>query len=191
LTVDERPVVAGSLYQWYSPHTHRSHEFVSLTADAVSGEYEGQPVWNVQQPGITWRELNDAPRPSSSPTVRLAQMRQIVSQYSCQKTDRAGLTNPLRLLRQPVYRYQCPAHDVVDGALFTFVQGTDPEVWILLETRTIDGELAWRLAATRMNSIQFVLTSPSEEIWRGDVLTWTDVKSRKGAYTTYRVSETE
>ena len=149
-TVDARPVVSASLYQWYSPHTHRSHELVSMTDRHVRGDYEGHTVWDVEKPGIEWRLLTDIPPPSASASVRLAQMRRIVSQFSCQKTDRQGLSNPLRLLRQPVYRYESPSADVVDGALFTFVQGTDPEVWILLEARSgKDGELTWQFAATR------------------------------------------
>src|SRR5262245_25197285 len=30
-TVESRPVAVGSLFKWFTPHTHMSHEFHSLT----------------------------------------------------------------------------------------------------------------------------------------------------------------
>ena len=33
----------------------------------------------------------------------------------------------MRLLAQPIYRYENTKGDLIDGALFAFVLGTDPE----------------------------------------------------------------
>ena len=42
----------------------------------------------------------------------------------------------LRLLATPLYRYRDTSPEGSDGALFAFVQGTDPEVLLLVETAT-------------------------------------------------------
>ena len=49
----------------------------------------------------------------------------------------------LRLLPQPVYRYESEDPEVQDGGVFAFVQGTDPEVLLLLEAVRTEGGLVW------------------------------------------------
>jgi hypothetical protein len=53
-------------------------------------------------------------------------MRAISKELSVEKTDRDdGSQQRMRLLTQPIFRYQSePAH-VADGAIFAFVEGTD------------------------------------------------------------------
>ena len=41
--------------------------------------------------------------------------------------------------------------------LFAFVQGTDPDLFLLLEARESGGKSAWHFAATRMNSVALSL----------------------------------
>jgi hypothetical protein len=39
-----RPVAVGSLFKWFSPHTHTSHEFHSLAEGPITANYEGRQV---------------------------------------------------------------------------------------------------------------------------------------------------
>jgi hypothetical protein len=57
----------------------------------------------------------------------------------------------LRLLPTPVYRYKLDASDpdLQDGAVFAFVQGTDPEVLMLLELVPSDEGPQWQYAFAR------------------------------------------
>ena len=43
------------------------------------------------------------------------------------------MPNELRLLTQPLYRYQDETAGILHGALFAFVEANDPEVLLLLE----------------------------------------------------------
>ena len=47
----------------------------------------------------------------------------------------------LRLLPTPIARYGEPGTKLLDGALFAFVLGTDPEVFLFLEARPGQGRL--------------------------------------------------
>src|SRR5262249_571584 len=123
-TVDERPVVIGSLYKWFSPHTHMSHEFQSLAADKLQAKYQGRAVWAPAAPGVKFASLADAPLPTVTALQRLVQMRQLSKDFSATKVERDGSTGELRLLTQPVYRYADAPRGVIDGGLFAFVQGT-------------------------------------------------------------------
>jgi hypothetical protein len=58
-----------------------------------------------------------------------------------------GVDQELRLLSQPLYRYESTLPEVVDGALFTFVTGTDPELMLVIEARRAFPGGAWERAA--------------------------------------------
>ena len=52
----------------------------------------------------------------------------------------------MRLLAQPIYRYENTKGDLIDGGLFVFVLGTDPEAFLLIEARRPQsGAPEWRL----------------------------------------------
>ena len=59
------------------------------------------------------------------------------------RVERAGEEQALRLLPKPLYRYERPDGPTSssDGALFAFVLGTDPEVFLLLEAADRPGAL--------------------------------------------------
>ena len=57
----------------------------------------------------------------------------------------------LRLMDQPLHRFDSPDQDVLDGGLFAFVEGTDPEAWLILEAVESPGSRSWRFALARMN----------------------------------------
>jgi hypothetical protein len=63
----------------------------------------------------------------------------------------------LRLLPQPLYRYErdVTADDktgLLDGALFAFAQGTDPQSLLLLEARRNGSKSEWMFAFARSAS---------------------------------------
>jgi hypothetical protein len=185
-----RPVIAGSLFKWFSPFTHMSHEFHSLSAGEIRGRYNDADVWQSSQPGVSYAAVLDAPPVASTPTARLAQMRQLARQFTARTTDREGLKHELRLLAQPVYRYELEKDSVElsDGALFVFVQGTDPELWLMLEARPSaakDSDV-WQYALARMNSIAFDVQHNGRNVWHRDTLPSKEIYSHKAAYTSFQ-----
>jgi hypothetical protein len=147
-TEEGRPVVATSVYQWFYPYQDLTLEFCSLSERLVQGRYDDETVWDVQQSGVTWRDLGgDAP--GASRPLRLIQMKRAAERFTARLQDeRTGddVAKVLRPLATPLYRY--PARGaVLDGALFAFVVGTDPELLLLIEA---EGE-RWRYAVARMN----------------------------------------
>jgi hypothetical protein len=181
-----RPVVVGALFKWFTPHTHMSHEFHSLAETPLAGRYDQREVWKSSEAGVTFAPLAAAPPPAETPAQRLIQMRRLARELTAIKRDREGSVGELRLLTQPVYRYADPAGGVIDGALFAFVQGTDPEVFVLFEARSEGGTPRWTFAAARMNSVAFTLRHGEREVWKVDVLPWADVQSHRQVYTTFR-----
>jgi hypothetical protein len=163
--------------------THGSHEFQSLATEPLEGKREGKTVWNSQQAGIQWQTIAEQPAVSDSKLIRTRQLRAMANRFRIEKTDRKQVSRELRLLGQPIFRYGSDDSDVIDGAIFAFVQGTDPEVFLLIETRTVAGVLEWHYALARMNSVKFVAHYQGHEIWQTDFSIWKSVRSGREPYT--------
>jgi len=83
---------------------------------------------------LTMAELADAPRPADSDARRLAQIRNLARRFTVSE-DYFNEPFELRLLPQPVYRYRDEEAGLIDGALFNFAHGTNPEVLAVIECR--------------------------------------------------------
>jgi hypothetical protein len=184
-TIDERPVAVGSLFKWFSPHTHMSHEFHSLAEVPLAARYGEREVWRTSKAGVTFAPLPGADRPAGTENRRSLQMRELASGFSATKTDRNGDQTVLRLLPRPACRYASSKQGILDGGLFVLVQGTDPEVFVLLEARGEGDKSQWMFAATRMNSVGFELRYEDEPIWSAEIMPWRDVGSHAEPYTSF------
>jgi hypothetical protein len=180
-----RPAVVSSIFKWFSPHTHMSHEFHSLSEKPLRGRYEGAEVWVTSAPGVRFAPVPEAPAPAASAPQRLLQMRQLAKGFSATKTERNESRIELRLLPQPIYRYAASKQDLLDGALFSLVQGTDPEMFLLLEARGPKDAPRWMFAPMRMNSVGFQLRYQNREIWSAEIMPSKDVYSHREIYTSF------
>jgi hypothetical protein len=89
-----------------------------------------------------------------------------------------GSQQQLRLMDQPVYQYGAGPDGLLDGSLFAFVVGTDPEVLLLIEAReTTDGR-EWHYALARMNRDAMRVRFRDREVWSAPPLEkpWADPK---------------
>jgi len=165
-TLNGRPELAASIYKWYSPHTHRTHEFQSLSTSGLTASRAGKQVWTVPEPGVEFHPVPGALRPAETAAGRLLQMRRLAGQFSAEITERDGVVRTLRLLTQPIYRYSGGGDEWNDGALFAYVLGTDPEVLLLLESRRdAEGNFVWQSAAARMNWLEMRVRRNGELVW--------------------------
>jgi hypothetical protein len=180
-----RPAVVASIFKWFSPHTHMSHEFHSLWEQPLRGKANGKELWPVSEGGLKFAPLPDAPAPAAGKGQRLLQMRELARACAATKRERDGNLSELRLLTQPIYRYAAPQADITDGALFVFVQGTDPEVFLLLEAREAGGKPQWQFAATRMNGVGFELKYRDQPIWKAEIMPWADISGHRLPYTSF------
>ena len=184
-TVKERPVAVGSLFKWFSPHTHMSHEFHSLAEVPLAAEYDQREVWRTGKAGVTFAPLPNAERPVGAVNRRYLQMRDLAKGFSATKTERDGNQTELRLLPQPAYRYAAASDRIIDGGLFVLVQGTDPEIFILLEARGEVEKSQWVFALARMNSVAFAVRYRDKAIWSVDIMPSREYTSHAEPYTTY------
>ena len=75
--------------------------------------------------------------------------------------------------------------DLVDGALFAFTLGTDPEAFLMLEVRRSGQGLQWEYALARMNYIRTRIDYRGREIWSAETLPWSVVGDHGEPYTRF------
>ena len=184
-TSQGRPEVVASFVTWYHPFKHRTHEFHSLSPGPIVGERSGTPVWTSPRPGVELIPIPGAPEPAATPASRLRQMRDLARLFTGRQTDRTGVDRDMRLLSQPLYRYERTEGDLHDGALFAFALGTDPDAFLLIEDRTVDGETRWLYGLTRMTALAMQIRHHDHEVWSAPLLGNGSIYGHREPYTCF------
>lgn len=164
----ERPAAFAQVFQvkegiWI-------HEGQSIAPFPLRFSLNGDVKWAPREAAPAMKSLDDESAPAETPSARLRQMRRLAERFAgtddfkISPTDAEAERNELRMLPTPVYRYAEPDEGIIDGAVFAFVHGTDPEMLLILEAR--DGDQPdWRytLAAMTCWAVQGQLDG--EEVW--------------------------
>lgn len=145
------------------------YEFYSLSEHPLDVTIANSDVrWKPKESGLEWLTLSDAPAPAGSRPLRLTQMRRLAGEWSAEgQTGEAEL----RLLPQPVYRYPETVTGPLDGAIFAFVMGTDPELFVLLEAWPMgEGSTSsWRVSPVRFSGTPLTLKRNDAVLWSREV----------------------
>jgi hypothetical protein len=95
-------------------------------------------------------------------------LRTLSRDFSAHSVDYNQKTWKLRLLPQPLFRYESTDPKVIDGALFALVTsaGTDPEAIVVLEVRQTDNGPQWQYAVARFSDLNVYVEQKKTEVWR-------------------------
>lgn len=122
------------------------NEFHNLCGDKVVLQRGTQTVWTPPETSTKWQTLETVEKPAATPQLRLVQMRRLAEKFTVEDNfgwDKKEL-NQLRLLTTPVHRYGQADEEVIDGAVFIYALGTDPEALLMLECAKGESGLHWR-----------------------------------------------
>ncbi|MBW3542295.1 MAG: hypothetical protein KY476_18665 [Planctomycetes bacterium] len=160
-----RPIALACLFLDPREGFDWNYELVSLSDRAFV--VSGRPGWSWKPQGVRrlWQAL-DGPRPAGSEAARLVQMKSITRSLQVSE-DLDGDVVQLRLLPRPVLRYQASDEGVVDGTMFLFVYGTNPEVAVLVEA-TGDEKEPWRLAFARLGAAELTVRRNGQTLWQAE-----------------------
>lgn len=165
---DGRPEAVCCVYPWQKS---LAHEFDSLSRGTLIGKRDGTLVWQPEKPGVEFHPVPSADAPAETPVTRLRQMKALAGQFSSTmlgwKSDKSDRES-LRLLPQPLYRYESTRSDLLDGAVFAFVQGTDPESLLLLEAFKNGDHFEWQFAFARRTSGELEGRHKDKVVWHAD-----------------------
>jgi len=162
-TVNGRPEVSASF--WFRKDGLKAHEFVSLARGRIEAIRDEVVEWETSNAGLTFKPVPKASAPAVTRTARLTQMRQIARRCEAAEETRSGELN-LRLMSQPIVRYEPKAKEILDGAIFSFSKGTNPEVLLMIEVIVDDnGDTRFEYAPVRMTSRACWLLMDGDKVW--------------------------
>jgi hypothetical protein len=168
-------IVAIEYYPNYRPQGPSwLYEIASLSAERISVERNAakrgdELAWTAKEPGLALATIADADPPADKPVRRLAQMKTLRARFAIHERTPTEGRIELRPLTSPLYRYEDAASAVIDGAIFSFANGTNPEVLLVLEAyKTKDAE-GWRYGLVQMTGAVVAVQLDGKQVWeRGE-----------------------
>ncbi len=161
-----RPVAFLELYRnvgknepWVHALTLTSPELIQLTGP--NGNH-----WTPKKSHFALKDIPNAPEVGNKPAIRLRQMKEISRRFEAHEFWEPNNSRfEMRLLVQPVHRYQDEAAKLLDGAVFVLAHGTNPEVLIQIEADAIEQPPRWRYSFARLGSAELHVLFDGQEVW--------------------------
>ncbi len=180
-----RPEAIASINHVFSERQAMEAELHSLSLSRLKLERSGQTVWEPAGPGIELRPIPAAGPPADSPAARLRQMQACAEQFSA--SSQAGDDRwQLRLLPRPIFRYASTDPQVLDGALYAFVKGTDPDVLLVMEARRSGEKPQWQYAVVRLTGTKLRAAHSGKEVWHVEALSSKAIHDPQATYAAVR-----
>lgn len=183
-TDNTRQIDGSSLWIWseggrptailaveYYPNDRRGprwlFEIASLSTERIAAQREPELSWIAKEAGLKFQTLPDAEPPADKATRRLTQMNTAARRFTVHTLATVDGRVELRQLSRPLLRYSDAKEEIIDGAVFSFAYGTNPEVLLVLEAQTRrDAPTAWHYAFAQMTGAAIVANLDSKEVWQ-------------------------
>ncbi len=160
-------IVATEFYPEHPKGPMWLYEIVSVSDRRISARRGTDLDWSARTPGLSLQELPDAGVPGERPARRLSQMKQILRRFTARETAVIEGALELRPLTNALHRYEDPNSPLIDGAIFAFANGTNPEVFVVLEAHAANGgPSVWKYALVQMTGGSVSVSLDGTEVWK-------------------------
>jgi hypothetical protein len=142
--------------------------FGSLAPELIEAEWSWGHSWSAKKPGIELALIDSAPAPAEGRPARLRQMKEISNRFAATVTDTTANTRQeMRLLPRPLYRYEKPVGELLDGAVFGLTtNGTNPDAVLVVELLAREGAAAeWKFGVAGMTAGGLWVTFDEKVVW--------------------------
>jgi len=168
-----RPAALLTLSAWKSGGGAKQClcEWTSLATAPLAVAGPGPQVWAPPAADLPIRPIPDAPRPADTAAARSRQLGELSRRFRAFEMFNHGNGGrperfDLRFLPRPIHRYADPAAGLLDGAVYVFANGTNPEIILLIEARGEGAAApAWAYGLTRTAGAELHATLDGGEVW--------------------------
>jgi hypothetical protein len=166
-----RPVALLELWRNGKTRTKWTCSLCNTSGGKVRASRGGAPWWRENDGTTELIDIPGAPPPAADPAPRQRQHKQLAQKFTGhQFWDPDNTRYELRRLERPLHTYRDEAAGLLDGALYTLANGTNPEIMLFVEAR-IDpknqGKAVWQFAVGRSSHAEFHLEYEGKEILNG------------------------
>jgi hypothetical protein len=179
------PEAAASIYQFFE-RKQLNVELVSLSEAPLEAKRNGKVRWSPEA-GVKFAPLPGAPGAADTADKRQLQMRALARKFTGHLSERGEKDDSfteLRLLANPLHRYEATDGSGREGAVFALVTTTDPEIVLLIESRKGKAGREWVWAAARMHFRPLQLKLGEKVVWEVPAVAppWEKVRGPEGKY---------
>lgn len=174
----DAPIKDGALWAWGTKGrpaallTQESYggqwvcELISAaTADRVAVVTDHGWRWSPEEPGLQLSDFDDAPPPAEKTPLRLAQMRSLARRFKIVQIGHDETVYKLRLMSQPIHRYDDASTGLIDGALFVYAWGTNPEAIVVVECQRKQSRNTWLYGFLPITVARIDATLDEKNVW--------------------------
>lgn len=165
---DGRPaaIVATEFYPDHPKGPTWLFEVASVSDRRISARRGAGLDWTARTPGLSLQTLPNAGVPAERPARRLSQMKQLLRRFTARESAVIEGELELRPLANALHRYEDPGSQLTDGAIFAFANGTNPEVFVVLEAHAANGgPSVWKYALVQMTGGAVSVSLDGAKIW--------------------------
>lgn len=145
------------------------YEIASLSTERITAEHKSDLKWTAKEPGMKLSAIERTEAPAEKATRRLAQMKAIQRRFTAHEKAAIGGRIELRPLSSPLYRYSQEDAGILDGSIFAFANGTNPEVLLVLEAQSEQaGASLWHYSLFQMTGAAVSVELDGKEVWQRD-----------------------
>jgi len=139
-----------------------------LSDETLIAKRQGAVFWQPKISGESgWHVVTSAAPRAATRNGRLFQMGAVARQISAYTEEPTRGKRNLRPLKRPLYRYAETTEDV-DGGIFAYVVGNDPELLVLVECDLTGNESAWRYRFAQSTKSTTIASINEVEVYRYD-----------------------
>lgn len=161
-----RPVAFLELYRNVGNGQPWAHALTLTSPELIQLKAPTGHRWTPKKSHFALKDVPDSPAVGSQPAVRLRQMKDISRRFEAHEFwDPNNSRFEMRLLVQPVHRYQHDATKLIDGAVFVLAHGTNPELLVQIEAQGTAQSPRWRYSLARLGSAEMHVLLDGREVW--------------------------
>jgi hypothetical protein len=161
-----RPVAVLELYRGVINRTKWVAVICNTSGGKLRAKRGGEPWWLANDSASELKDVAGAPVPAADAAQRQRQLKQLAGKFAGHEFwDPDNTRYDLRRLDRPLHTYRDEDAGILDGALYTLANGTNPEILLFVEARTKDGAKAWRFTTGRLAHAELHLEYDGKEVF--------------------------
>jgi hypothetical protein len=164
-----RPLVLLELFQNANDREKWVYTICNTSGEKVRASRRGNVWWRTNESASQLKDVPDAPAPAADAALRQRQMKQLAQKFSGHEFwDPDNSRFELRRLERPLHTYRDEDGGVLEGALYTLANGTNPEIMLFVEARVDPKDksrTAWKFTVGRLSHAELHLVYDGKEVF--------------------------
>lgn len=164
-----RPVALLELWQSVDERSVWYFAVCNTSGGKVRATRGGETWWRENESASELKDVPGAPAPAADAPQRQRQLKQLVGKFAGHEFwDPNNSRFELRRLERPLHAYRDENAGILDGALYTLANGTNPEIMLFVEARANPKDASkpvWQFTVGRLAHAELHLAYDGKEVF--------------------------